>query len=69
MQGDEFLVLIESDLQSNDLKPVVGGHKVNGVAVCIGVSVSLITSIVDIAYLTCCRLCTLTWRSRVRKRC
>lgn len=63
-----FVVVIESDLQSNDLRPVVGGHKVNGVAVCIGVSVLFVTSTVDVVHLTCFRLCTLTWRSRVRKR-
>lgn len=33
-------MVIESDLQSKDLRPVVGGHKVNGVAVCIGVRFS-----------------------------
>ncbi|KAL8738678.1 MAG: hypothetical protein Q9181_000562 [Wetmoreana brouardii] len=34
--GDVFHAVIESDLQSKDLRPVVGGHRVNGVAVCIG---------------------------------
>ena len=62
-----FLVVVEADLQSNDLRPVVGGHKVNGVAVCIGVSGLLLMSMADIAYLTCCRPCTLTWHSRVLK--
>ena len=38
VQGDVFHAVAESDLQSNELKPVVAGHKVNGVAVCIGVS-------------------------------
>ena len=38
-QGDSVHAVIESDLQSKDLKAVVGGHKVNGIAVCIGVSV------------------------------
>ena len=37
-QGDVFHVIVESDLQSSQLRPVVAGHKVNGVAVCIGVS-------------------------------
>lgn len=38
LQGDVFHAVVESDLQSSELKPVVAGHKVNGVAVCIGVS-------------------------------
>ena len=38
VQSDVFHVIAESDLQSKELKPVVAGHKVNGVAVCIGVS-------------------------------
>lgn len=39
-QGDTVHAVIESDVQSKDLRPVVGGHKVNGIAVCIGVGVS-----------------------------
>lgn len=34
--GDTVHAVIESDLQSKDLRPVVGGHRVNGIAVCIG---------------------------------
>ncbi|KAL8825773.1 MAG: hypothetical protein Q9191_004205, partial [Dirinaria sp. TL-2023a] len=35
-KGDTVQAVIESDLQSKELKPVVAGHRVNGIAVCIG---------------------------------
>ncbi|KAL8929785.1 MAG: hypothetical protein Q9208_000929 [Pyrenodesmia sp. 3 TL-2023] len=35
-KGDTVHAVMESDLNSPDLKPVVGGHKVNGIAVCVG---------------------------------
>lgn len=38
LQGETVHALIESDLQSKDLRPIVGGHMVNGIAVCVGVS-------------------------------
>lgn len=31
-------MIVQSDLQSKSLKPVAAGHRVNGVAVCVGVS-------------------------------
>lgn len=46
LQGDTVHAIIESDLQSKDLRAVVAGHKVNGIAVCIGVGVSFPSSII-----------------------
>ncbi|MCJ1475042.1 hypothetical protein MMC13_003702 [Lambiella insularis] len=34
--GEQLHAVVESDLQSKSLKPLVAGHRVNGIAVCVG---------------------------------
>lgn len=60
LQSDTVHAVMQSDLQHESLKPVVGGHKVNGIAVCVGVSVQ---TLIPIFSLTLYRLSTLIWLS------